>query len=293
MNRWTYSTIIVILMVLGGSCASKDELEGLKREHNGAVSKIAEAKAEMTSLRAKVATLVKQGTTLKADVEKFEVRVANLERSVGPETVLQDDFEDNDISDWKNQPIVKNLLDEEKHSKHPLPSVVDGKIKGIGTGHNYIYPWIAKAIQLREAGALTVFVKGRSGSSSMNQAGIWLLADSWEGDKKPAIGYQLLIHGEDAQRVSVYRHDEKGSKEIARFSIGTPIHSSRSYAVHRDTGGNWSVRMDGVLQQRGQKDRGTKDLTFRDKTYLSFSFVGIHLKSKESELADILIERPK
>ena len=205
--------------------------------------------------------------------------------------LFQDDFNDNDIGDWKNRPIVKDIVGDERKSRHPMSKVADGKVRGAGGGYNYSCPWMIKACKLDGAGEMSVFFRGKSGPALMNQAAVWLLADSWQGNMKPAAGYQLLLYGEGAKRLSVYRYDETGSREIARFTIGTAIHSQHTYLVRRDARGNWSASMDGKRLPRGAKDAGTPDLTFRDMTYKDFSFLGIHFNSAQSEFDFVGIGR--
>jgi len=186
-------------------------------------------------------------------------------------------------SGWQNCPIVKDLVDDEGRSTHPMPRATDDRVGGIGKGYNFICPWMMKRTT-SGGSVLTVVLAGKSGSSLMNQAGVWLLTDQWRGNMEPAVGYEILLYGEVAQRVSVYRYDGGRSIEIALFAVGQRINADHEYRIERNAEGIWSASMDGRPLAHGEKDRGTPDITFLDLTYTSFGAVGIYFNSEESEL---------
>jgi hypothetical protein len=170
---------------------------------------------------------------------------------------------------------------------------------------------------------LAIVLTGKSGPSLMNQAAVWLLADSWSdpassasgglrrdsqrspsdqpaspgeataktgADMPPAVGYEVLLYGEGAKRLSVYRYEQRKSIEIARFDVGPAVHADHEYVIQRDEAGNWSASVNDKPLPHGAKDRGTPDITFQDATYSTFAFVGIHFNSAESELNEVKIK---
>jgi len=192
--------------------------------------------------------------------------------------VLQDNFDDNDISDWQNRPIVKNVVDDLGRGSNPLPSVHDGRVWGYGLGYNYICPWMIREAAFDGGAGFEVVMEGKSGPTLMNQAGVWILSDQWHGDMAKAIGYRFAIYGEWNKWFEIGRYDGNKCTDtlLAQYPIGNAIHQEHSYTVTRDHLGNWSVKMDGTPL--------VPQYAYSDLTYSTFSHIGIHFNSQESEL---------
>jgi len=63
---------------------------------------------------------------------------------------------------------------------------------------------------------------------------------------------------------------------LAKYPVGSAIHDEHWYAVGRDYGGYWYVNMDGIPL--------APDFAHPDLTYSTFSHIGVHFNSEESEL---------
>ena len=184
-------------------------------------------------------------------------------------------FSDNYDVVWDANPVPKGILD----SYIGVPDVNGGVARGIGKGYTPpLYTWMVKPLAFT-AETLEVTLRGQSGPSWPNIAAVYLMDTSWGGHGQQEIGYSFQIYGESNHLFQVLKWSLAGGgsyEELARYSIGEPVHGWHTYVVSRDATGNWALTMDGVTR--------SPSFMTPDLSYTEFTYIGSFLYRNQSAL---------
>ena len=221
-------------------------------------------------------------------------------------TVLYDDFDDNDVTDWDIAPTIIPAGSLSEVYDPALPDVHDGRIWGKGSG--YSSPLLTAAVKdvtFDASGSLVVEFMGRSGPQWPNQATVYLMAPSWPDRGEvyagagqfngkivgaPAEGYMINIYGESNKRVQLARYYFVGDQQIKQWLIQwsyNDVYNDHTYRFERDSEGNWKLFY-------GDADGSNMQLApvapVNDMTYTSFGYVIAEMFRNQSCFDYIRIE---
>ncbi len=225
---------------------------------------------------------------------------------LGAPTVLYDDFDDNDITDWDIAPtrIPAGFLSEVYDPA--LPDVHDGRIWGKGSGYSPpLYTGAVKDVTFDASGSLVVEFVGRSGPSWPNQAVLYLMTPSWPDRGEvyagagqfngkivgaPPEGYMFNIYGESNKRVQLARYYFVGGEHTKQWLIQwsyNDVYNDHTYRFERDSAGNWKLYY-------GDADGSNMQLApiapVNDMTHTSFGYVFAEMFRNQSCFDYIQIE---
>lgn len=176
-------------------------------------------------------------------------------------TVIDDDFDDNDISDW----TVASASGRDA----PEPAVSGGIVSGIGQGYSEpgLHAAISKAVSFDASNGLEVALRAMAGSSWPNSTRVHLVTSGF-GTRQWS-GYWFSVYGESFRRFDIVRVQNGEAEFLGQYPLGSAVHDWHDYRVTRDSAGNWTLYIDGSEQSSASF---AADMTFAEFDHASLFF---------------------